>query len=130
MILYDIFMHPLDDIYITRQLERGKQNLAGTELHKHSMGVSPKFAFATLLLNAAAHEQEASPQRALGRISRNSRHIHKRLCQITAEYDISTRAAALKFNYGHSYQHLTPAFMEELKRIHSIPWPIILHEQE
>ena len=93
------------------------------------MGVSPKFAFATLLLNAAAYEQEASPQRALGQISRNSRHIHKRLCQITAEDDITTRNAALTFNYGHCYQHLTPAFIEELKRLHSIPWPIILVEQ-
>ncbi len=37
-ILYDIFMEPLDDIYISRQLEKGKQHLTGTMQHKHSMG--------------------------------------------------------------------------------------------
>ena len=47
----------------------------------------------------------------------------------TAEFDITTRSAALTFNYGHCYQHLTPALIEELKRIHSIPWPIILNDQ-
>ena len=128
-ILYDIFLEPLDDTYISRQLEKGKQYLAGTTQHKHSMGVSPKYAFATLLLNAAANKQEAPPQETNGQISKYSIHIHKRLCQITAEFDITTRSAALTFNYGHCYQHLTPALIEELKRIHSIPWPIILNDQ-
>ena len=128
-ILYDIFLQPLADNYITCQLEKGKQYTTGTVLHKHSMGVTPKFAFATLLLNAAANKQGVSPPSALDQISRNSRYIHKRLCQVAAEYDLSTRTAALTFNYCHNYQYLTPAFMAELKRIHSIPWPIIIDEQ-
>ena len=129
-ILYDIFMEPLDDIYISRQLEKGQQHLAGTKQHKHSMGVSPRYAFATLLLKAAANEHEEPLQRINGQISKHSIHIHKRLRQITAEFDITTRTAALTFNYGHCYQHLTPSIIEELKRHRSIPWPIILNDQE
>ena len=129
-ILYDIFMEPLDDIYISRQLEKGKQHLTGTKQHKHSMGVSPRYAFATLLLNAAANEQREPLQRINGQFSKQSMHIHKRLCQITAEYELTTRSAALTFNYGHCYRQLTPAIIEELKRLRSIPWIIMLNDQE
>ena len=129
-ILYDIFLQPLADNYITSQLEKGKQNTTGSVLHKHSMGVTPKFAFATLLLTATGNRQGESPPSAPDQISRNSRNIHKRLCQVAADYDIPTRNTALTFNFGHNYQYLAPAFMAELKRIQSIPWPIIINEQE
>ena len=128
--LYDIFMEPLDDIYISRQLEKGKQHLTGTKQHKHNIGVSPKYAFATLLLNAASQAKQEPLQPTYGLMSNQSKHIHKRLLQITAEYELTTRSAALTFNYGHCYRHITPAIVEELKRVRSIPWTIKLDDQE
>ena len=124
-----VFMEPLNDIDISRQLEEGKQHLTGTKQHKHSMRVSPRYAFAALLLNAAAKKQREPPQQINGQISKHSIHIHKRLCQITAEFEITTRTAALTFNYWHCYQQLTPAIIEVLKRLHSLPWAIILNDQ-
>ena len=129
-ILYDIFLHPPADNYITSQLEKGKQNTTCSTLHKHSMGVSPKFAFATLLLMATGCKQGEAPPSTSDHVSTSSRSIHKRLCQVAAEYDIATRTTALTFNFGHNYQYLAPAFMAELKRIQSIPWPIIINDQE
>ena len=129
-ILYDIFLHPPADNYITPLLEQGKQNTSGITLHKHSMGVSPKFAFGTLLLMATAPNQGESPSRLSGHINICSNSIHKRLCQVAAEYDIATRSIALNFNFGHSYQHLAPAILAELKHIQSIPWPVIIDEPE
>ena len=129
-LLYDIFTEALNDIYISRQLEKGKQHITGTKQHKHSIGVSPKYAFATLLLNAASQAKQEPLQPTYGLMSNQSKHIHKRLLQITAEYELTTRSAALTFNYGHCYRHITPAIVEELKRVRSIPWTIKLDDQE
>ncbi len=129
-ILYDTFLHPPADNYITPLLEHGKQNTSGVTLHKHSMGVSPKFAFGTLLLMAAAPNLGKSPPSLPDHINIRSNSIHKRLCQVAAEYDIATRTIALNFNFGHSYQHLVPAILAELKHIQAIPWPIIIDEPE
>ena len=129
-ILYDIFMEPLDDIYISRQLEKGKQHLTGTKQHKHSIGVSPKYAFATLLLNAASQAEQEPLQPTHGLMSNRSKHIHKRLLHITEDYELTTRSAALTFNFGHCYRHITPAIVEELKRVRSIPWTIKLDDQD
>ena len=92
--------------------------------------MSPRYAFATLLLNAAANEQQEPLHRTNGLFSNQSKHIHKRLLQITAEYELTTRSAALTFNYGHCYRRITPAIIEELKRVRSIPWIIKLDDQE
>ena len=128
--LYDIFMEPMDDFYISRQLEKGKQHITGTKQHKHSIGVSPKYAFATLLLNAASQAEQEPPQPTYGLMCSRSKHIHKRLLRITAEYELTTRSAALTFNFGHCYRHITPAILSELKRVRSIPWTIILNDLE
>ncbi len=129
-ILYDVFLHPPADNYITPLLQQGKQNTSGSPLHKHSMGVSPKFAFGTLLLMAIAPKQGEAPPSLSDHINIRSNSILKRLCQVVAEYDIATRTIALNFNFGRSYQHLVPAILAELKHIQSIPWPIIIDEPE
>ena len=79
---------------------------------------------------AIAPRQGEAPPRISYHINISSNSIHKRLCQVAAEYDIATRTTALTFNFGHSYQHLVPAILAELKRIQSIPWPIINNEPE
>ena len=129
-LLYDIFMEALEDIYISSQLEKGKLHITGTRQHKHSIGVSPKYAFATLLLNAASQTEQGTLQPTPGLMSNRSKHIHKRLLHITEDYELTTRSAALTFNFGHCYRHITPAIVEELKRVRSIPWTIKLDGQE
>ncbi len=128
VLLYDIFMEAMADNYISCQLERGKLHIAGTRQHKHSIGVPPKYAFATLLLNAASQSGQ-EPQPTHGRMSNHSKHIHKRLLHITEDYEIATRSTALIYNFGQCYRHITPTIIEELKRVRAIPWPIILGEQ-
>ncbi len=128
-LLYDIFMEAMGDNYISSQLEKGKLHIAGTRQHKHSTGVPPKYAFATLLLNAAS-QSEQEPLPTYGRMSNHSKHIHKRLLHITEDYEITTRSAALIFNFGQCYRHITPTIVEELKRVRSIPWPIKLEAQD
>ncbi len=133
-----MFMEALDDIYISRQLEKGKLHTEYPSQHKHSIGVPPKYAFATLLLQAAIHSNAAQLQLGLhpihdlqlthGRMSYHSSHIHNRLIQITEDYELPTRTTALLFNFGQDYRHITPAIVEELKRVRSLPWPIKLED--
>ena len=129
-ILYDIFLHPPAYNYITPLLEQGKQNASGIALHKHSMGVSPRFAFGSLLLMATSPNQGGPPPRLPDHINSRSNSIHKRLCQVAAEYDPATRSIAFSFNFGHSYHNLVPAILAELKHIQAIPWPMIIDEPE
>ena len=127
-IFHDIFLHPPADNYITPLLQQGRQNNSGGPPHKHSMGVTPRFAFGTLLLKAVAPKQsEAPPGLPYYIISRSNNILH-RLRQVVTEYDTATTTIALSFNFGRSYQRLTPAFLAELKHIHRIPWPIIIDE--
>ena len=138
MLLYDIFMVTMGDNYITRQLEKGKLHTKFPIQHKHSNGVPPKYAFATLLLQAAIHSNAAQLQLGLhpihdlqlthGRMSYHSSHIHNRLIQITEDYELPTRTTALLFNFGQNYRHITQAIVEELKRVRSLPWPIKLED--
>ena len=139
MLLYDIFMEAMEDNYISRQLEKGKLHITDPRQHKHSIGVPPKYAFATLQLQAALQSCSAQLQLGLhpfhdlqlthGRMSYHSSHIHNRLIQITEDYELPTRTTALLFNFGQSYRHITPAIVEELKRVRSLPWPIKLEAQ-
>ena len=135
-LMYDIFLTTTEDSYIIKQLEKGKRRTTTTGQHKHSNGVSPKYAFMTLLLQAAIctnteqYQQGLHPIRDLqltqGRIDPHSLHIHNRLTQIIEDYELSTRSTALTFNYGHDYQHINRTAMEDLKRIRSLPWVIRL----
>ena len=129
-VFHDIFLHPPADNYITPLLQQGKQNISGGPLHKHSMGVTPRFAFGTLLLMAMAPKQNEAPPGLPDHINLRSNSILKRLRQVVTEYDIATRTIALSFNFGRSYQRLAPAILAELKHIQFIPWPIILDEPE
>ena len=137
-IMYDIFLTTTEDSYISHQLEKGKQRTTSTGQHKHSNGVSPKYAFMTLLLQAAIHTNTVQYQQGLhpirdlqltqGRMDHHSIHIHNRLIQIIEDYEQSTRSTALAFSYGHDYQHINRTAMEDLKRIRSLPWIIRLDE--
>ncbi len=138
MLLYDIFMVTMGDNYITRQLEKGKLHTKFPIQHKHSNGVPPKYAFATLLLQAAIHSNTAQLQLGLhpihdlqlthGRMGYHSTHIHNRLLHIAEDYELPTRTTALLFNFGQDYRHITQAIVEELKRVRSLPWPIKLED--
>ena len=129
-IFYDIFLLPAAHNYITPLLEQGKQHASSVALHKHSMGVSPKYAFGSLLLMGSSPNQGGSPPRLPGPISSSHNSIHKRLRQVASEYDLATRSIALNFNFGHSYHTLVPAIMAELKHIQAIPWPMVIDEPE
>ena len=138
MLMYDIFMVSTGDNYITHQLEKGKLHIKSPSQHKHSNGVPPKYAFMTLLLQAAIHSNTAQHQLGLhpfhdlqltqGRMDYHSIHIHNRLIQIAEDYEHPTRTTALSFNFGQDYRHITQAVLEELKRVRSLPWPIKLDE--
>ena len=138
MLMYDIFMVATGDNYITHQLEKGKLHIKSPSQHKHSNGVPPKYAFMTLLLQAAIHSNTAQHQLGLhpvhdlqltqGRMDYHSIHIHNRLIQIAEDYEQPTRTTALSFNFGQDYRHITQAILEELKRVRSLPWPIKLDE--
>ena len=138
-LMYDIFMTATGDNYITHQLEKGKQRIYPSQ-HKHSNGVTPKYAFMTLLLQAAIHTNTVQYQQGLhpirdlqltqGRMDHHSIHIHNRLIQIVEDYEQSTRTAALSFNFGQDYQHINQAALEELKRVRSLPWTIKLDEPD
>ena len=138
-LMYDIFMTATGDNYITHQLEKGKQRIYPSQ-HKHSNGVTPKYAFMTLLLQAAIHTNTVQYQHGLhpvhdlqltqGRMDHHSIHIHNRLIQIVEDYEQSTRTAALSFNFGQDYQYINQAALEELKRVRSLPWTIKLDEPD
>ena len=137
-IMYDIFLTTTEDSYISHQLEKGKQRTTSTGQHKHSNGVSPRYAFMTLLIQAAIHTNTVQYQQGLhpicdlqltqGRMDNHSIYIHNRLIQIIEDYEQSTRSTALAFSYGHDYQHINRTAMEDLKRIRSLPWIIRLDE--
>ena len=137
-LMYDIFMTATGDNYITHQLEKGKQRIISPSQHKHSNGVTPKYAFMTLLLQAAIHTNTVQYQQGLhpirdlqltqGRMDHHSIHIHNRLIQIVEDYEQSTRSTALSFNFGQDYQHINQTAMEELKRVRSLPWTVRLDD--
>ena len=127
-ILYDIFLLPATHEIIPHLLKQGKLQATSIALHKHSIGVSPRFAFGSLLLLASSPNRGAPAPCIPGPIDHSSKSILRRLRQAESEYDRPTQTLALTHNFGHDYQTLDPAILAEIKQAQASPWPIILDE--
>ena len=129
-ILYDIFLLPNASNLIPNLLTQGKLQATKITLHKHSLGVSPIFAFGSLLLLAATHIQWNLATCFTGNLDLNSKNILQRLCQVARDYDRATQSLALAFKFGLRFHALTSAALAEIKQIGTIPWPLIVDEPE
>ena len=111
-------------------LAQGKTQSKKITLHKHSIGVSPIFAFGSLLLLAAPQFQRGLTACTTTNSVTNSQSILQRLCQVARDYYIATQSLALSFRFGLNLQSLSPAALAEIKHLQAIPWPLSLDEPE
>ena len=129
-ILYDIFLLPNASNLIPNLLAQGKLQATKITLHKHSLGVSPIFAFGSLLLLATTHIQWSLATCFTGNLDLNSKDILQRLRQVVKDYDRATQSLALTFKFGLRFHALTSAALAEIKQIGANPWPLIIDEPE
>ena len=129
-IFYDIFLLPVADNFISHLIAQGKLQATRITLHKHSQGVSPRFAFGSLLLLATTHNQRGSAICFTGNLDPNSKSLLQRLRQVATAYDQATQSLALTFKFGHRFHSLEPAVIAEIKQTEAIPWPLIIDEPE
>ena len=129
-IFYDIFLLPVANNFISHLLAQGKLQATRITLHKHSQGVSPRFAFGSLLLLATTHIQRGSASCFKDNLDPNSKSLLQRLRQVTTNYDRATQSLALTFKFGHRFHSLEPAVIAEIKQTEAIPWPLIIDEPE
>ena len=129
-IIYDIFLLPVTHNFIPHLMVQGKLQATKIALHKHSLGVSPRFAFGTLLLLATTHNQGGPATSFPGHLDSYSKSLLQRLRQVASEYDRATQSLALTHKFGHRYHSLEPAMIAEIKQTGAIPWPMLIGEPE